>query len=521
MASSLFKFDQRPRVFKSIYHEIIVIILVCMAQFLSQAGVTMSLSTMNIMLNSFQVTDKTIQVWFMGGYSLSVGTFILFSGKLGDLFGLKKIFIVGWIWVSLWSLITGISYYSKSIIFFIICRAFQGVGYALLLPCGMGILGHIYPNGKRKNLAFGCIGANGPIGAMVGAFMAAVVGQTWWWPWEFYLITILSIILLIGSIFFIPHLSNDEINGEITIKNVWQKLDIFGALTGIIGLILLNFIWNQGPVAGWGKAYIIVVLIISILLIVSFFIIELNFSTHPLLPRSIFNIKVGLILACISFGWGSFGIWQYYYWNIILNLRLYTAIEGGLTYTPFLVMGTIAAITVSFIIIHTKPSYIISFATTCFMVGCIMLSVMPVEQSYFRISMGQMFILCWGMDLSFPAASIILSDILPQHHQGMAGSLVTTMVNYSVSLFLGISSCVEIEIFKHNQDQLGSYRAGLYFGIGVAAIGVICSFVLIFLTKDDLNGNEDLVEEVEHKHEEIEVRNYEINDESDEKEEIR
>ena len=113
----------------------------------------------------------------------------------------------------------------------------------------------------------------------------------------------------------------------------------------------------------------------------------------------------------------------------------YTPIAGSLTYVPFLVMGIIAAIASSIIISHTKPSYIISFSTICFMVGCLMLSVTPIQQSYFRLTLGQMFILCWAMDMSFPAASIILSDYLPNHHQGMAGSLVSTVINYSVSLF--------------------------------------------------------------------------------------
>lgn len=83
-----------------------------------------------------------------------------------------------------------------------------------------------------------------------------------------------------------------------------------------------------------------------------------------------------------------------------------------------------------------------------------MLSIMPVDQSYFQISMGQMFLLAWGMDLSYPAAALILSDFLPLHHQGMAGSLVSTVVNYSVSLFLGIASTVEIQTMQHHHNTL-------------------------------------------------------------------
>lgn len=479
-------FDSRPEIFKSQFHEIIVVGLICLAQLLTQGGITMSLSSMNIILKSFDSIDSTKQVWFMGSYALTVGTFILISGKLGDIFGLKLIFVIGWIWITIFSIITGTSNY-VSVEFFIICRALQGIGFALLIPCGMGILGHIYPNGKRKNFAFGCVGANGPIGAYIGAIMSAVISQLWWWPWNFWILSIVSAVLAVASWVFIPN-----VNIRDTV-DLFNKLDPWGCLTGVSGLILLNFVWNQGPIQGWNTVYVIVLLIIAVLFIIAFFVLELYVSKYPLIPKPIFNIKIGMILACISCGWGSFGIWQYYYWNIIMNLRQYTPIEGGLTYTPFLVLGVIASLFVSYVISHTKPSYIICFATICFMIGDLMLAVTPIKQSFFRLTFGQMFILCWGMDMSFPAASIILSDILPNHHQGMAGSLVSTMINYSVSLFLAMSSCVEIEIMKRTNDQLLSYRSGLYFGIGVAGLGVLCSVMFIFIQKDDGSGTNDLI----------------------------
>ncbi|KAK6455226.1 major facilitator superfamily domain-containing protein [Scheffersomyces xylosifermentans] len=482
--------EPRPAIFKSGIHEVSLVTLVCLAQFLTQSGITMSLSTMNKVLDSFasfsgdSQIDDSKKVWFMGSFALTVGTFILLSGKLGDLFGLKLVFCIGWFWVAIWSLITGLSIYSHSIIFFIISRAFQGIGFALLLPCGMGILGSVYQNGDRKNFAFGSLGASGPTGATIGAIMAAIIGQKAWWPWAFWVLAIVSFALGVLSIFAIPANLNAKSH---TAKEAWEQLDVCGSIVGIVGLILFNFVWNQGSVVGWSEPYIITLLVVSVLLIVLFFYLQLNVAKHPLLPKSIFTIRIGLVLACVGLGWGSFGIWQYYYWNIILNLRHYTPIEGSLTYIPIFVFGIIASLVVSVIIARTKPSYIICFATTCFMVGCIMLSVTPIHQSYFQITMGQMFILCWGMDMSFPAASILLSDYLPDSNQGMAGSLVATVVNYSVSLFLGMATTVEVETLKH-ASVLESYHAAIYLGIGVAGLGVLFSAVFIVLQLNDGSG---------------------------------
>ncbi|CUM64783.1 uncharacterized protein PRCAT00002394001 [Priceomyces carsonii] len=491
--------DPRPTCFTSKFHEWMVLFIVCMAQFLTQGGITMSLSTMNIITESFeaasgQSVESSQKVWFMGLFALTVGTFMLISGKLGDLFGLKLIFNIGWIWVTLWSLLTGVSYYSKSIIFFIVCRAFQGFGFALLIPSGVGLIGSIYQNGARKNFAFGLIGASGPTGATIGALFAAIFSELVWWPWAFWMMAILAAIFGMLSYFVIPL---DVKKSATLFKEKLMRMDFLGSSVGVSGLILLNFVWNQGPESSWSAVYVIVLLVISMLLIILFFYLELKVVKYPLLPRSVFNLKIGLVLLIISFGWGSFGIWQYYYWSIILNLRHYSPIQGGLTYIPLFILGVVAALCVSAIISRTKPSYLLALSAITFMSGCIMLSVMPVHQTFFRVSLGMMFVLCWAMDVSFPSASIILSDYLPAYHQGMAGSLVSTVINYSVSLFLAIASTVESQVLQRTGDELKSYRSAINMGTGVAGLSVLFSLIFIFIQRNDDIGTFESTEDKE------------------------
>ncbi|CAN3356682.1 aminotriazole resistance protein [Diutina catenulata] len=472
--------DPRPPIVKSLVHEVVMVFLLVMCQFLCQGGITMALTPMNIVMESFGSHDAAIRVWFMGSFALTVGTFILISGRLGDIYGLKLVLLIGWGWVFVWSLIAGCSVYTNSVIFYIICRAFQGIGFALLMPCALGILGTVYDNNSRKNLAFGLVGAGGPTGATIGALMAGVVSQLAWWPWAYWLLAIVAVVFGVASWYFVPNVN--ELQHHSHAK---PKFDFIGAGLGVSGLVLFNFVWNQGPIVGWSTAYIIVLLVVSVVFIVAFFWAELCYVKHPLLPRSIFNRRIGLVLACMGLGWGSFGVWQYYYWNIILDLRKYTPVEAGLTYIPFFVLGTIASLTVSWIIKLTKPSYLIMFSSLAFMAGAIMLVETPVHQSYWQMTFGVQFILCWAMDLSFPAAGIILSNYLPLHHQGMAGSLLSTVVNYSVSIFLAMSSTVEIETLKNTQDTLKAFHGALYFSIGVAALGVLFAAVFIWVQRND------------------------------------
>lgn len=493
--------DPRPPILKSPLQEIAFQATICLGQFLSQASISMSLSTMNIVFDSFaERATHTIassqKVWFMGSYALTLGTFILVSGRLGDLFGLRKMFLFGWVWATVWCLITGLSYYSRLSEFFITCRAFQGIGFAFILPCGMGILGTVYPSGRRKNLAFAFVGASAPVGATIGCLMAAVVSQLWWWCWAFWLLAISCVLTAVMAVYAIPGPFKHH---NLTWKEAMRNFDVWGSVVGVAGLILLNFLWNQGPVAGWTQPYILVLLVASILLLAVFFVLELRYVHTPLLPRSIFNVRIGLVLLCMALGWGLFGIWQYYYWSFMMDLRGYTPIATALTYMPLLILGIVAALLVGFCMSKKRAPYIVFGSTIGFMCGCIFLAVLPVHQTFWKLSFGQMFLLAWGMDCSFPAASLILSDFLPEEHQGMAGSLVNTVVNYSVSLFLAISSTVEIQTLARSNSVLQSYRGAAYFGIGVAALAVLFSLVFI-ATEHGKHVTTEHYEEDEEKH---------------------
>lgn len=260
-------------------------------------------------------------------------------------------------------------------------------------------------------------------------------------------------------------------------------MDWIGSIIGVVGLILFNFVWNQGPVAGWDKAYIIVLLIISVLFLVAFVVYELKYPISPLLPVEVTkNGQILTILSILFLGWGAFGIWTFYYFAFQLNLRDYSPVWVGGTYFMFIIWGTIAALIVAFTIKKVGPAILLFFSALGFTMGSLMLSVTPIHQMYWRMNLGMQIILCFGMDLSFPASSIILSDHLPMQYQGMAGSLVNTVINYATSLCLGMGTTVERQINKSGEDLLKGYRSALYLAVGLGGLGSCIAFINLCYT---------------------------------------
>lgn len=129
--------------------EFLFVTIICLAQFMTQAGLGQCLSILQIIGEDFGVTDPGRLAWLIAGYSLTVGTFILIAGRLGDVFGYKRMLIVGFAWFSLWSVIEGLASYSNHVLF-IFARVFAGIGPAIILTNGLAILGASYTAGRKK-----------------------------------------------------------------------------------------------------------------------------------------------------------------------------------------------------------------------------------------------------------------------------------------------------------------------------------------------------------------------------------
>jgi MFS family permease len=227
--------------------------------------------------------------------------------------------LIGFAWFSVWSMVAGLSVYSNHVLF-VFARVLQGIGPAIVLPNGLAIFGVTYAPGKRKAMVFAIFGAMAPNGSIAGALFAAIFGQFLWWPWAFWSFSIALAITTIIGYFVIPdppkkHLATMPLSQKV------RELDLEGAVVGITALILINFAWNQAPIVGWDKGYIIATLILGIVLILAFFFIELRWAKQPLIPFECLTSTVGFVLACTACGWACFGIWIYYVWNYVEILK--------------------------------------------------------------------------------------------------------------------------------------------------------------------------------------------------------
>ncbi|KAK8123604.1 hypothetical protein PG999_003522 [Apiospora kogelbergensis] len=462
----------------SLPHELLLVAVVCLAQLYTQAALGNTIGILKIIGSSYGITDSAELSWIIAGYSLTVGTFIMFSGRLGDVYGYKPLFLLGMAWFAVWNVVCGLAIYSNHVLL-VFARVLQGIGPAICLTNGLAILGASYGPGKRKALAFAAFGATAPGGSILGAVFAGLFARHWW-PWAYFCFAIVLAASVVLSYYVIP--SRPSLMGRprdsrpTTLWAVVHELDIAGAATGITGLVLINFAWNQAPLSGWSAPFVYVLLLVGVLFIAAFFLIEIRYARHPLIPFDALSVDVGFVLGAVACGWGCFGIWIMYTWQFFEEFRGATPLLATAWFSPVAVSGCAASVFTGMLIHRLGPAVVMTAALVFFTVGITLIATAPVDQTYWAQAFVSMLVTPWGMDMSFPAATLILSNAVARKHQGIAASLVNTVVNYSIALGLGFAGTVEYKINNGGntpEDRLRGFHGAYYMGIGLAGLGVL------------------------------------------------
>ncbi|MCJ1425368.1 hypothetical protein MMC29_003267 [Sticta canariensis] len=416
-------------------------------------------------------------VWIVASYPLTQGTFVLIGGRLGAVYGHKNVFAAGCVWWVLWALGGG---FANNLVSMCFMRGLCGMGGGLMIPNIVALLGITFPPGKKRNLGMALYGAMAPVGAVGGSLLCAVVIQLSEWKWAFFMLGLLGFVVYGIAMVTVPADEPVDSNGGI---------DWVGAYLGVGALILFNFVWNQAPEAGWDSPYEIVLLIVSLIHLAGFLYWEAKVAKEPILPFNIWNApSFGLLMIVIFFSFMSLGIF-FWYMNIYMQtIRGDSLIRVGVQYLPLTIVGFMNAFFAAWLIPRVPAQYIIGMGCLAMTIINVLLATIPAHLTYWAMAFPAMFISAFTIDLITTSAQIIASNTVPRKHQGVAGSLVGTLLSYGMSIGLGFAGTVEVNTDENGNNLLRGYHSAAYLGVGLAATALIVGVVFIRIPKDTREG---------------------------------
>ncbi|MEP6952457.1 MAG: MFS transporter, partial [Solirubrobacteraceae bacterium] len=216
--------------------------------------------------------------WVVNAYTLTFGGFLLLGGRLADLLGRRRLFIVGLIVFSVASLLGGLA---QSDVWLIAARALQGLGAALVSPAALSIVTNTFAEGAERNRALGVWGAVAGSGGAAGVLLGGVLTEYLGWEWVLFVNVPIGLVMA----FLAPRLLEESLD-----EGRERVFDVAGAVLVTAGLSLLVYTLVDANKVGWASTQTIVLGAISLALLAAFVLVEAR-TSHPLVPFSIFRLR--------------------------------------------------------------------------------------------------------------------------------------------------------------------------------------------------------------------------------------
>jgi EmrB/QacA subfamily drug resistance transporter len=365
--------------------------------------------------------------WVVNAYIITFGGFLLLGGRLGDLFGHRRLFLLG---IGLFTLASAACGFATSQEMLIGARAVQGVGGAVVSAVALSLMMTLFTEPAERAKAMGVFGFVASGGGSIGVLLGGLLTDALDWHWIFLVNVPVGILVVVLSFVLIP---------AARVPTAAMKLDVAGAVTVTAALMLAVYAIVNGNEVGWLTARTLGLLALAGGLLVAFLVIESR-AASPLIPLRLFKLRnvavsnvVGVLWAGAMFAW-------FFLSALYLQLVLgYSPMEVGLAFLPGNVIMGILSIGLSAKLV-LRYGIRIPLATGLGLaaLGLLLFARAPVDGSFVVDVLPAMILLGIGAGMAFnPVLLAAMSDVDPSE-AGLASGFVNTSFMMGGALGLAV-----------------------------------------------------------------------------------
>ncbi|KAI9569193.1 major facilitator superfamily domain-containing protein, partial [Boletus coccyginus] len=435
--------------------------------------------------------------WLLSTYFLSAGCLSLFYERVADLYGHKRVFLLGIIWQAGFALGCG---FSSNVITLLVLRGLQGTGMAAAIPSALGVLARSFPPSRARSVAFAIFAAGASVGAALGMTIGGALTEliTERWRSPFFFSAALSALCLIGGL----------ISFDRDMPKACRRVDLIGATLLTYGLVLTVFALGQGPVAGWKTPYIISCLVAGVILVGIFPLWERHLEkaqdntkergsirTPPLIKPSLWTrarCRSAVILAIAFLSQGGFMCWVLWvqlYYQYYLQL---SPLRAVVRFIPMLVTDLLCYFFTPILVAKVPLVVLVTSGALGTGVACVLFALIDPSATYWVFSFSSTVLVVIGTDLVHLAGASFTAEITKPGEQNLFlnmgqigaafGLVVSTIVFNSVvnrqSAELGIvANATESNL--PTLVELQGYRAAQWTGAGFSFLAALLAVIFL------------------------------------------
>lgn len=407
--------------------------------------------------------------WVFNAYVIAFGGLLLLGGRLADVLGARRVFVAGWATLLAGSWIAGAA---SSVAVELLGRAVQGAGSALIAPAALSLLIALFGGTKELPKAFAVYGAAAPIGGTAGVFLGGVLTEIASWQWVLYItIPIAAIVILLAPL----ALPSSEGRRAGSVGWLSAALATAGLAAVVYGVV-------RGPEAGWASAEVLGAIIGGIVLVASFFVVQLS-SRQPLLRLGLLSAPdlgaANVAQVLLGAAWVPMWFFLNLYVQSVLGAGAFLAGAALLPMTLLIVFGMIAL----------APRLLARYGTRTMVVSGLLLlaaglgwlSLVRPDGVYAIDVLGGSLLAALGMSLAFVPSLGTAISAAPMEESGVASGLVNTSYQIGSAVGLAVITAL-VSLVIDGRDGVAALTQGYATAFFAAAIVAVIGAVIARVT---------------------------------------
>jgi EmrB/QacA subfamily drug resistance transporter len=416
--------------------------------------------------------SATSLAWVVNAYLLTFGGFLLLGGRLGDLYGQRRLFIGGIGLFTLASLACGLSTSQGMLI---TARAVQGLGGAVASAVSLSLTMNLFTEPGERAKAMGIFGFVASGGGSIGVLLGGVLTDVLDWHWIFLVNIPIGAAVVTASLRLLPGTRG---------QHAGAKLDVAGAVTVTASLMLAVYAIVNGNQAGWSSTQTLGLLALAAAGIVLFLFIESRVSS-PLMPLRIIRLRNVATANTVAMLWAAAMFAWFFLSALYLQLVLgYTPLKVGLSFLPGnIVMGVLSVSVSAKLVMRYGIKRPLGIGLGAAAIGLLLFARAPVDGTFVADVLPPMILLGFGAGIAFnPVLLAAMSDVKPEE-SGLASGIVNTAFMMGGALGLAVLASLAASRtdtlaaagHSHLSALTGGYHAafvvGALFALAAAIIG--------------------------------------------------
>ncbi|WP_188269985.1 MULTISPECIES: MFS transporter, partial [unclassified Streptomyces] len=415
------------------------------------------------------MSTESVQ-WVVSSYVLGFGGFLLLGGRMADLLGRRRMFLLGVAVFAVGSLVGGLT--GEGIVV-IVARFVMGIGAAFTAPASLSIIITNFREGPQRNRAVGIYTACGAVGYSTGVIVGGALTSISW-RWTFLLPVVVAVIAFAGAVWLVPRDPRGERRGG--------KFDVTGAISVTAAMLLFVYGIVEAPHAGWTSPRTLGTLAAAIVLLVLFVIVERR-AAEPLLRLGLLRnralVGASLVAAAIL---GTYMSFQFIGGLYLQTLRGWSPMEMALAFLPIGLLIMTIAPRAGKLIARFGIQWMIFAGFVAYTASYLLFLRIDETSSYLWVILPSIVLIGIAFPFSFPAANVQATNGVAESEQGLAAGVLQTGYQVGAAIVLAIvtATMAAEDDGKGTASTLTGYHSGLYVvtAISIATLALTLTAAL-------------------------------------------